>query len=165
MAGPTAPHQTSAMPRSTRTGGLVYGVVQSTDILTVLDPVEHRASVIKIPSRGPRFSQMGENSLPSPYWGNADIWERASDPRSLAMDSKGRLWLTGRFRDVQDQPAFCQDSENAFGGYYPLVRSDRQVTMYDPASGNSGGRQRLVCGDRGERDRAGRTGIEPARVV
>ena len=116
--------------------GLVYGVVQPTDILTVLDPVEHRASVIKIPSRGPRFSQMGENSPPSPYWGNADIWERASDPRSLAMDSKGRLWLTGRFRDVQDQPAFCQDSENAFGGYYPLVRSDRQVTMYDPASGN-----------------------------
>ena len=45
--------------------GLVYGVVQPSDILAVLDPVEHRASVINIPSNGPEI-QTGTPT--SPYW-------------------------------------------------------------------------------------------------
>ena len=109
--------------------GLVYAVVQPSDILAVLDPVEHRASMITIPSNA---SQIQTNSPTSPYWGDEDIWARSSDPRSVAMDSQGRVWLTGRVRDAQDQPAFCNDGSNPFGEYYPLSRGGRQVFMYDP---------------------------------
>jgi hypothetical protein len=106
--------------------GPVYAVVQPSDILAVLDPVEHRASVIKVPSNAPKT---GTNTPPSAYWGRS-IWERSSDPRSVAMDAQGRVWLTGRIRGAQDQPAFC--NSNRFGRYYPLKTSGRQVIIYDP---------------------------------
>ena len=109
--------------------GLVYAVVQPSDILAVLDPVEHRASTITIPSNA---SQMQTNSPASPYWGDEDIWVRSSDPRSVAMDGQGRVWLTGRVRNAQDQPGFCNDGSNPYGEYYPLSRGGRQVFMYDP---------------------------------
>ena len=109
--------------------GLVYGVVQPSDILAVLDPVEHRASVINIPSNGPEI-QTGTPT--SPYWGDEDVWARRADPRSVAMDGQGRIWLTGRVRDAQDQPEFCVDGSNRYADYYPLRRGGRQVFMYDP---------------------------------
>ena len=109
--------------------GLVYAVVQPSDILAVLDPVEHRASMIKVPSSA---SQVSTNSPSSPYWGDEDIWARSSDPRSVAMDGQGRVWLTGRVRDAQDQPGFCNDGSNKYAEYYPLPRGSRQVFMYDP---------------------------------
>ena len=108
--------------------GLVYGVVQPRDLLLVLDPVEHRASTITIPSNA---SQIQTNSPESPYWGDEDIWARSSDPRSVAIDGQGRVWLTGRVRDAQDQPEFCADESNRYADYYPLT-GNRQVFMYDP---------------------------------
>ena len=111
--------------------GFVYGVVQPSDILAVLDPVEHRASVINIPSSGPEI----QTSTPvSPYWGDDAVWARQSDPRSVAMDADGRVWLTGRIRGADAQPEFCTDESNAFADYYPLARGSRQVFMYDPGT-------------------------------
>ena len=111
--------------------GFVYGVVQPSDILAVLDPVEHRASVINIPSSGPEI----QTSTPvSPYWGDDAVWARQSDPRSVAMDADGRVWLTGRVRGADAQPEFCTDESNAFADYYPLARGSRQVFMYDPGT-------------------------------
>ncbi|HJN44120.1 MAG: carboxypeptidase-like regulatory domain-containing protein [Vicinamibacterales bacterium] len=111
--------------------GLVYGVVQPSDILAVLDPVEHRASVINIPSNGPEIQT---DTPASPYWGDDDVWARRSDPRSVAMDGDGRVWLTGRVRGVDAQPDFCTDVANAFADFYPLARGTRQVFMYDPVT-------------------------------
>ena len=71
--------------------GLIYGVVQPSDILAVLDPVEHRASTITIPSTAP---EMQTETPPSPYWDDDPVWARRSDPRSVAMDGQGRVWLT-----------------------------------------------------------------------
>ena len=110
--------------------GLVYGVVQPSDILAVLDPVEHRASTISIPSSAP---QIQTGTPTSPYWGDDDVWARQSDPRSVAMDGQGRVWLTGRVRG-QEQPDFCADGSNRYADYYPLRRGGRQVFMYDPAT-------------------------------
>jgi hypothetical protein len=109
--------------------GPVYAVSQPTDLLLVLDPVEHRATTIKVPSNAPRT---GASTTPSPYWGEENIWERTADPRSTAMDAQGRVWLTGRIRGPQAQPAFC--GSNAFGRYYPLKTGGRQVITYDPKS-------------------------------
>ncbi len=111
--------------------GHVYGVVQPSDILAVLDPVEHRASTIAIPSNGPTIQT---DTPESPYWGDDDIWARQADPRSVAMDGEGRVWLTGRIRGADAQPEFCTGASNRFAGYYPLARGSRQVFVYDPAS-------------------------------
>ena len=109
--------------------GLVYGVVQPSDILAVLDPVEHRAFNIDIPSGGPVIQGQTPES---PYWGDDPVWARQSDPRSVAMDGDGRVWLTGRIRAPGEQPAFCTDPENAFAAHYPIAQATRQVFMYDP---------------------------------
>ena len=109
--------------------GLVYGVVQPSDILAVLDPVEHRATNITIPSDAPPI--LSETPT-SPYYGDEPIWARRSDPRSVAMDGTGKVWLTGRVRGADEQPSFCTDNENAFADYFPIERGTRQAFMYDP---------------------------------
>ena len=111
--------------------GRVYGVVQPSDILAVLDPVAHQTTNIKIPSTAP---PMLTNTPTSPYYGNEPIWARQSDPRSVAMDGEGRVWLTGRVRAPDQQPAFCTDRSNPFGDYFPIERGTRQAFMYDPTS-------------------------------
>jgi hypothetical protein len=107
--------------------GPVYGVSQPTDLLIVLDPLEHRVRNITVPSKA---SKIGDSPAPSPYWGEEDVWERSSDPRSVAMDAQGRVWFTGRIRDNAQQPAHCTTS--AFGKYFPLKSGGRQIMRYDP---------------------------------
>ncbi len=106
--------------------GPMYGVSQPTDLLLVVDPLEHKATSIKIPSKA---TKTGISSAPSPYWDEQQVWERYSDPRSLAIDEKGRVWFTGRTRDAKN-PAYC--TSNAFGKYHPLDTGGRQVFIYDP---------------------------------
>ena len=110
--------------------GLVYGSIQGSDILAVLDPRKNETSTIKIPSNGPLIDS---DTPASPYYGTEKIWQRQSDPRSPAMDSHGRVWVTARIRAPQEQPAFCKDGSNKFSKYFPLAGpSARQVEMYDP---------------------------------
>jgi hypothetical protein len=111
--------------------GLVYGAIQSSDILAVLDPKENRTWDIKIPSNGP---VLDAKTPPSPVWGEEKIWQRQADPRSVAMDAKGRVWVTARTRAPQQQPAFCKDGDaNKFAKYFPMAGpSARQIQLYDP---------------------------------
>jgi hypothetical protein len=104
----------------------MYGVSQPTDLLLVVDPLEHRSTSIKVPSTAPKT---GTSPSASPYWDQQQIWERYSDPRSAAIDAQGRVWFTGRIREAKN-PAYC--SSNAFGKYHPLDTGGRQVMMYDP---------------------------------
>jgi hypothetical protein len=111
--------------------GLVYGAIQSSDILTVLDPRTNTTSQIKIPSNGP---VLDANTAESPYWGTEKIWQRQADPRSVAMDAKGRVFVTARIRAPQQQPAYCKDgSINKFAKYFPMQGpSARQIELYEP---------------------------------
>src|SRR6266478_7107831 len=86
--------------------GLVYGSIQSSDIIAVLDPRENRATEIKVPSGAPSIDT---DTPASPFWGDEKIWQRSADPRSVTMDSHGRVWVTARIRAAQQQPAFCKD--------------------------------------------------------
>src|SRR5881296_2966391 len=97
--------------------GLLYGTIQGSDILAVLDPKKNETSMIKIPSNGPVID---DKTPDSPYWGTEKIWQRQADPRSAAMDSHGRVWLTARTRAPQQQPAFCKDGSNKYSKYFPL---------------------------------------------
>ena len=111
--------------------GRVYGSIQSSDIIAVLDPNENAATEIRVPSNAPLI----DNDTPaSPFWGDQKIWQRSSDPRSVTMDSKGRVWVSARIRAPLQQPAFCKDgSINTFAKYFPIAGpSARQVEVYDP---------------------------------
>jgi hypothetical protein len=108
--------------------GPVYGVSQMTDDLDVLDPREHKATIIKVPSTAPEIN----TPIASPYWGE-NVWKRQADPRSVEIDAKGRVWLTVRTRDPRKQPAWCNGAgANTFGKYYPLAVGDKQVANFDP---------------------------------
>src|SRR5438445_7571658 len=63
--------------------GLVYGSIQSSDIIAVLDPRENAATQIKLPSNAPPIDT---DTPASPYWGTEKIWARSADPRSAVMD-------------------------------------------------------------------------------
>ena len=111
--------------------GLVYGAIQTSDIIATLDPRKNSTGEIKVPSTAPPIDVDGP---PSPFWGTEKIWQRSSDPRSVAMDKQGRVWMTARIRASQQQPAFCKDgSASKFAKYFPMPGpGTRQVEMYDP---------------------------------
>lgn len=112
--------------------GPIFGVSQSTDTLNVLYPQENAAVVVKVPSRAqPLVSAFSAAANPSPYYGS-DIWKRAADPRSVAIDREGRVWFAARNREASQQPAFCGPGANRFGQNFPLRQSGRQVAIYDP---------------------------------
>src|SRR5215510_15096901 len=110
--------------------GKIYGSIQSSDIIAVLDPNENAASEIKVPSSAPAIDT---DTLASPFWGTEKIWQRSADPRSVTMDSHGRVWVSARIRAPQQQPAFCKDGTlNKFAKYFPIAGSNRQIEVYDP---------------------------------
>ena len=71
--------------------GLVYGAVQSDDLLAWVDPVTHTAGEIEVPTRdaftGRRFGGAA-NVAPSPYWGDELLWSGVGWP------SRAIRWVT-----------------------------------------------------------------------
>jgi hypothetical protein len=112
--------------------GPIYGASEMTDALTILDPIEHTSTVVRIASGAPDMvSSFNASPTPSPAWGS-DVWKRSADPRSIAIDGQARVWLAVRSREAQRQPPFCgEGSGNTFARYYPLRQSGRQVALYD----------------------------------
>jgi hypothetical protein len=121
---------------TTNPNGMIYGVDFARDYLTVLDPVESRATAIKIPVReNPnRRSNMPLKIIePSPFWGEEIIWNAPGNPHNPMMDGKGRVWITHQIRDDDNQPAFCkQGSSHPSARFYPLAEGGRQVAFFDP---------------------------------
>ena len=117
---------------SVNANSLSWGVSRSTDTLNALDPSTHTSRIIRVPTDGPeiRGPVASSSVFPSPYWGDEDVWRRASDPRSVAIDEQGRVWLTARYRSPEQQPPFCDS--NKFGEYFPLQSAARHVAVYDP---------------------------------
>jgi hypothetical protein len=119
--------------------GKIYGSQEhSSDYVTVLDPVTHTASMIKHPVLDPKTPSTRElNAMtPSAYWGDEPIWTAQADNHNPMMDEKGRPWFTVRIRPPDNNPAFCRKgSEHPSAQVFPLNRSTRQTSMYDPATG------------------------------
>ena len=119
--------------------GLVYGNdrYNAPDILT-LDPVRHLArKTVSVPVRDPDTPAAQPRSMPasSPYWGDELIW--GSQPANMhnpMLDERGRLWMTSTIRS-RDNPAFCRSgSDHPSARVFPLARSGRQASMFDPAT-------------------------------
>ena len=126
-------------------GGPVYGVSAGHGSLTVVDPIANTAVELTIPVRPDdpdnvpsRFPQT--QLEPSYYWGDQLLWglggpdghENSADPHNPMMDQKGRVWMTSTVR-ARTNADWCREgSDNAYAAFFPLSRSGRQASYYDP---------------------------------
>jgi hypothetical protein len=117
--------------------GPIYGATEeSTDLLPVLDPVRHKASQLKMPVRDPKTPSSKDLPMAaSPYWGEEPIWDSQTSIHNPMFDEKARVWFTSRVRPPEN-PAFCRKgSEHLSAKLFPLERSNRHLSMYDPGTG------------------------------
>jgi hypothetical protein len=103
-----------------------------------MDPIENSTFALDIPTRAPRDqvpSRFPAPQTPSLHWGTQHLWSNPpynpADPHNPMMDSKGRVWMTSKIRPNQS-PAWCSDPSNKFAEWFPLQRSGRQASFYDP---------------------------------
>jgi hypothetical protein len=115
--------------------GPIYGAPEdSSDRIAVLDPIRNQTYEIPVPVRDPNtpFAPSMQVLSPSAYFGSAVIWDSKTSPHSAMLDRQGRLWATSVIRPP-DNPDFCkQGSSHPSAKLFPLVRSARQVSVYDP---------------------------------
>ena len=124
--------------------GPLYGSAEySTDMIPTLDPVKNSAGHIVAPIRdantpealGPGHAASEKPMQPSAYWGNEKIWDTRANNHNGMFDEKGRVWFAARFRDAKN-PDFCRKgSDQPSAKLFPLERTNRQITMYDPKTG------------------------------
>jgi hypothetical protein len=117
--------------------GKLFGTTEeSTDYLPILDPVHNTATEVKHPVRDPKTPSSKDNPMaPSPYWGDAPIWDSQTSTHNPMMDEKGRIWITARVRPPAN-PDFCKKgSDHPSAKVFPVEEANRHLSMYDPATG------------------------------
>ena len=112
--------------------GPIYGVDWGNDGFLTIDPLEHTAKERRIPVLDPKVPPGKAQSMPvpSPYWGEQLYWYDPAITNHAAMDSKGRIWMSSRFRLSENQPAFCATHPSA--ALAPQPQSFRQIQYFDP---------------------------------
>ena len=115
--------------------GPIYGVhEQSSNNLSILDPVSHTATQVTIPLRDVETPFAGSREMPQPsiYWGDELIWDSKVNAHNPMMDHRGRVWLTSRIRP-RANPAFCKEgSDHPSAKLFPVPAAGRHIAMYDP---------------------------------
>ena len=117
--------------------GLIYGSPEeSTDLFPVLDPVNHKATQVRMLVRDPATPSSRQNAmLPSPYWGAQPIWDSQTSMHNPMLDEKARVWFTSRVRPPAN-PEFCKaGSDHPSAKLTPIESSNRHLSMYDPRTG------------------------------
>src|SRR5213083_1179453 len=117
--------------------GLIYGAPEeSTDLFPVLDPVNHKATQVKMLVRDPNTPSSKQNPLtPSPYWGDERIWDSQTSTHNPMFDEKGRVWFTSRV-GAPANPDFCKKgSDHPSAKLFPIAQANRHLSMYDPKTG------------------------------
>ena len=108
--------------------GPIYGVDWGNDGFLIARPAgahRHRAAYPGARSKRPP-GKAQSMPVPSPYWGDKLYWFDPAITNHAAMDSKGRVWMSSRFRVPENQPCVLRD---------PSVRGARAAA--DEASGRS----------------------------
>jgi hypothetical protein len=117
--------------------GPIYGATElSADNEPVLDPVHYTRSHVTIPVADPKTPSSKEDPMfaASPYFGAKPIWDSQTVPHNPMFDEKGRVWFTSRSRPA-DNPAFCKEGSTLESAQvFPIKTSNRQLSMYDPAT-------------------------------
>ncbi|HXK28945.1 MAG TPA: carboxypeptidase regulatory-like domain-containing protein, partial [Candidatus Binatia bacterium] len=124
--------------------GPLFGSAEySTDIIPVLDPVRHTTVNMVAPVRdantpeslGPGHAASDKLMQPSPYWGGEKIWDTKINNHNGMFDRKGRVWFAATLRGPNN-PDFCKKgSSHPSAKLFPLERTNRQLTMLDPKTG------------------------------
>jgi hypothetical protein len=118
--------------------GKLYGATEnSTDLVPVLDPVANTATTVKLPVRDPKTPSATATPMlaPSAYWGDEKLWHAQTIPHSQMFDEKGRVWYAARIRGANTADFCKKGSDHPSAKLFPIDRTNRQVTMLDPASG------------------------------
>jgi hypothetical protein len=118
--------------------GKLYGAPElSTDDFPVLDPEHNVASTFKASVRDADTPTTHDDAIlaPSPYWGDERIWNSRAIAHNPMLDQQGRVWYTARIR-AANNPPFCKKGSNLESAKnFPLDASERQIALYEPASG------------------------------
>jgi len=116
--------------------GKLYGAPElSTDEFPILDPKTNTATSLHAPVRDASTPSTHETpaTQPSAYWGSEAIWDSKANAHNPMLDAQGRVWYTAVVRAPDNAPAYCKaDSDHPSGKLFPLPRSGRQLSMYDP---------------------------------
>ncbi len=123
--------------------GPLYGANEySSDDMPILDPKTHKVTFSKMPVADPNAPELFGPPLhgtavlnpvsPSAYWGEEKIWSQRANNHNSMFDKKGRVWLAAAVRGIEN-PAYCRKgSDHPSAKAFPLERSGRQVTVFDP---------------------------------
>ena len=113
----------------------VYGTDIARDYLSILDPVTHSTSELLIPTLEDRGS-MPASYNQSGYISRMGLLNRfnPTNIHNPMKDAEGRVWYTARLRRPTTQPEWCFETDNRFAQWFPLERSGRNVSFYDPAT-------------------------------
>jgi hypothetical protein len=117
--------------------GRIYGSTEeSTDLFPILDPINHKATQVKMPVRDPNTPTSKSNPMgPSPYWGEEAIWDSQTSMHNPMMDETGRVWFTSRVGAFAN-PDFCRKgSDHPSARLTPIEQSTRHLSVYEPTSG------------------------------
>ncbi len=109
--------------------------------MPILDPVKNVASNYKLPVTAEMPLALGPGNAgsvhilqPSAYWGDEDIWDSKANNHNSMFDRKGRLWLAATGH-VPENPDWCKKGgDHPSAKVFPIDRTNRRVTMYDPAT-------------------------------
>ena len=122
--------------------GPVYGSCEhACDDMPILDPVKNVATNFVLPTTPDMPLALGPGNAgsikilqPSAYWGDENIWDSRSNNHNAMLDRKGRVWIAATGH-VPENPDFCKKgSKHPSAVEFPLDRTNRRVTMYDPAT-------------------------------
>jgi hypothetical protein len=120
--------------------GKLYGSPEyATDYMPILDPKTHTVTEFKMPVRdpdmppslGPGHAAALKPAAPSPYWGDAAIWDSRANNHNAMFDEKGRLWSAAAVRG-RANPDFCKKgSDHPSAKVFPLDANSRQLSILD----------------------------------
>ena len=116
--------------------GPMYAVSSGHGRLIIADPLANTSTALRIPVRAnpETIPSRFPRSMPQPsnYYGEELLWSDPADPHNPMMDGKGRVWMTSTVRG-RDNAAWCKEgSDHLYAKYFPLDRSARQASYYDP---------------------------------
>ena len=112
----------------------IYGTDIATDNLAILDPMSNSWKRLLIPTLEDRKG-MTPNYAQTNYTSRVGVLDRfnPTNIHNPMKDQDGRVWYTASLRRPTAQPLFCKaGSTNKYAAYFPLDRSGRNISFYDP---------------------------------
>ena len=112
----------------------IYGTDIARDHLQILDPTTGKSRELLIPTLEDRKG-MTPNYAQTGYTSRVGVLDRfnPTNIHNPMKDSEGRVWYTAALRRPTAQPLWCKaGSDNKYAQWYPVERSGRNVSYFDP---------------------------------